>query len=99
MTKKFLFFIVLFQVISLNNFVSSEIIPLKKPNQTKEETEKKLLIDVLKPLPKPIKKTETKIVEEKIVVKKENKSGLILPKKKPLIAGSKRTPELKISKL
>ena len=33
---------------------------------------KKLLIDVLKPLPKPIKKSEKKIVEEKVIVKKEN---------------------------
>ena len=60
MSKKFLFFIVLFHLISSNNFVLSEIIPLKKPTQSKEVTQKKLLIDILKPLPKPIKKTETK---------------------------------------
>ena len=82
MSKKFIFFIVLFYLINVNNFAISEIIPLKKPTQTKEETEKKLLIDVLKPLPKPIQRTETKKIEEKSIVKKEKKSGFILPKKK-----------------
>ena len=75
----------------MNNIALSDILPLKKPAQTKEETQKKLLIDVLKPLPKPIKKIVTKKIEEKTVVKKEKKIGLILPKKKPLIAGSKKT--------
>ena len=89
---------VLFFSINLNNFAISEIIPPKKPMQTKEETQKKLLIDVLKPLPKPIKKSEKKIVEEKVTVKKEKKIGLILPKKKPLIAGTEKTDEIKISK-
>ena len=55
MTKKFLFLIVLFHLLSINNFALSEIIPLKKPFQSKEETQKKLLIDILKPLPKPTK--------------------------------------------
>ena len=98
MSKKFIFFIVLFYLINVNNFVISEIIPLKKPTQTEEETVKKLLIDVLKPLPKPVQRTETKKIEEKSIVKKEKKSGFILPKKKPLIAGSKKTKEVKISK-
>ena len=64
MTKKFLFLIVLFQALSINSFAFSEIVPLKKPIQTKEETQKKLLIDVLRPLPKPIKKTEIKEIKE-----------------------------------
>ena len=98
MSKKLLYFIVLLYLTNLNSLAISEIIPLKKPIQTKEEVQKKLLIDVLKPLPKPIKKIETKKIEEKIVVKKEKKIGLILPKKKPLIAGSKKTEEVKISK-
>ena len=98
MSKKFIFFLVLFHLINVNNFAISEIIPLKKPSQTKEETEKKLLIDVLKPLPKPVQRTETKKIEEKSIVKKEKKSGFILPKKKPLVAGSKKTKEVKISK-
>ena len=98
MSKKLLFFAILFNLLNLNNFAHSEIIPLKKPVQTKEEKQKKLLIDVLRPLPKPVAKTETEIVEKEVLVKKENKSGLILPKKKPLIPGSKKTTDIKISK-
>jgi soluble lytic murein transglycosylase len=100
MPKKFLFFIVLFLFSSANNIAQSDIIPLKKPLQTIEETKKKLSTDVLKPLPKPIKKTENKIVEDKVIVKKEKKNRLILPKKKPLIAGTnvKKVKEIKISK-
>ena len=66
MLKKFLFFIVLFITAETYSFALSDIIPLKKPVQTKEETEKKLLIDILKPLPKPILKSETKKKEEKV---------------------------------
>ena len=98
MSKKILFFIVLFHLCSLGNIVLSDIVPIKKPSQTKEETQQKLLIDVLKPLPKPIEKTKTKTVEEKVIVKKEKKVGFILPKKKPLIAGSEKPKNVKISK-
>ena len=98
MSKKIVFFIVLFNLISINSICLSDIIPLKKPFQSKQETQKKLLIDILRPLPKPIKKTEEKKVEEKITVKKEKKSGLILPKKKPLIAGTEKPATVKISK-
>ena len=63
MLKKILFLIVLFPLVSLTNIAISDIIPLIKPSQTTEETEKKLLIDVLKPLPKPIKKTQKKKIE------------------------------------
>ncbi len=102
MSKKFLFFIVMFHMIISNNFVLSEIIPLKKPSQTMEETNKKLLIDVLKPLAKPIENIETenkkKELEKKIVQKKEKKNIFILPKKKPLIAGAKKVLDVKISK-
>jgi soluble lytic murein transglycosylase len=98
MPKKIFYLMVMIYSISLYNFAISEIIPLKKPIQTKEETQKKLFIDVLKPLAKPIKKSKKKIVEEKIIVKKEKKVGLILPKKKPLIAGIEKAEEIKISK-
>ena len=85
MSKKILFFILLLNLLSFNNLVSSEIIPVKKPLQTKEEKQKKLLIDVLKPLPKPLEKTEEKTLKEKVVVKKEDKKrGFILPKKNHL---------------
>jgi soluble lytic murein transglycosylase len=102
MLKKFLFFIGLCHLMILTFCTAiaqgNELIPLKKPAQTKEETKKKLLIDILKPLPKPIIQTKVKKLEEKIVVKKKKKSNFILPKKKPLIAGSKKESEVKISK-
>ncbi len=69
------------------NFVSAEIIPIKKPSQTIEEKEQKLLIDVLKPIPKPLVKKETEPKQEKIVENKKDKKETILPKKKPLVAG------------
>ena len=56
MSKKFLFFIVLLHLTSVSSVSLSDIIPIKKPVQSKEITEKKLLIDVLRPLPKPIEK-------------------------------------------
>ena len=98
MGKKILFFIVLIKVLFILNFALGDIIPIKKPIQTKEETQKKLLVDFLKPLPKPINKFEVKQIEEKKVLKKEKKSLLILPKKKPLVTGSKKTENVKISK-
>ena len=88
--------------VNLTFLLYAEIIPLKKPIQTKEEEEKKLLFDILKPLPKPIEKKEIKKkeeqVEKKIVSKKKSAQGIILPKKKPLIAGSKTTDTVKKSK-
>ena len=103
MSKKIVFFIVLFNLIGINSICLSDIIPPKKPFQSKQETQKKLLIDILRPLPKPIKQSETKKIEKKIVVKKDKKNEFILPKKKPLISGSKiseskKTTDIKISK-
>ena len=90
MSKKFFFFITLLNLVLINNLAISQILPLKKPVQSEEETQKKLLIDFLRPLPKPIKKVEPKKIEKKIIVKKDNIDGIILPKKKPLIAGSQK---------
>ena len=61
MFKKLLIFpvLILLTVFSLTK-IFAEIIPLKKPLQTKEEREQKLLIDVLKPLQKPRTKIEEK---------------------------------------
>ncbi len=103
MSKKIVFFIVLFNLIGINSICLSDIIPPKKPFQSKQDTQKKLLIDILRPLPKPIKQSETKKIEKKIVVKKDKKNEFILPKKKPLISGSeisgsKKTADVKISK-
>ena len=98
MSKNFLFFITLLCLITINSNAISEILPIKKPVESNELTQKKLLVDVLKPLPKPIKNIETKQIKKQIIVKKEKKIGIILPKKKPLIAGTKSTKEIKISK-
>ena len=98
MSKKFLFLIALLNLILISSFANSEILPLKKPIQSKEVTKKKLLIDVVRPLPKPITKVETKKTKEKVIVKKKRIDGIILPKKKPLIAGSKKVSNVKISK-
>ena len=102
MLKKFIFFINLFFFSTITILFSTEIIPLKKPIQTKAEKDQKLLIDVMKPLPKPIPE---KIVEEikkkpegEIKLKAEKDLGIILPKKKPLIAGTKKTDTAKKSK-
>ena len=102
MLKKFIFFINLFFFSTITILFSTEIIPLKKPIQTKAEKDQKLLIDVMKPLPKPIPE---KIVEEikkkpegEIKLKAEKDLGIILPKKKPLIAGTKKKDTAKKSK-
>ena len=99
MFKKLLIFpvLILLTVFSLTK-IFAEIIPLKKPLQTKEEKEQKLLIDVLKPLQKP----RAKIEEKKEIKPKEKKitkkTNLILPKKKPLIAGKQKITDKKKSK-
>ena len=66
MIKKILFWIVLINLFGLQTIAQSDIIPLKKPIQSDELTQKKLLIDVLKPLPKPIPKIVTKEIEKKL---------------------------------
>ena len=80
------------------NFSSAQILPLKKPKLSTEETQKKLLVDVLKPLPKPIKKKEIEEKKEIIVKKVKEQSGLLLPKKKPIIVGSAVVNNIKESK-
>ena len=98
MVKKILFFIGLFHFIGGFNIALCEIVPLKKPQQSEEETQIKLLSDAIKPLPKPIIKKKPDEIKKKVVEKKQINSGLILPKKKPLIAGTQKTKDIKISK-
>ncbi len=102
MLKKFIFFINLFFFSTISVLFSTEIIPLKKPIQTKAEKNQKLLIDVMKPLPKPIPKKIVEEIEKKpegeIKLKAEKDLGIILPKKKPLIAGTKKIDTAKKSK-
>ena len=85
-------------MIGFNNVALSDLIPLKKPIQTKEVTNKKLLKDILAPLPKPLEKSKKNILKKKVVSKEVKLDSLILPKTKPLIAGSKKTKSVKISK-
>ena len=53
MFKKFLLIIGLIVIFNKSIQAFAEIIPLKKPVQNIKEKEKKLLVDVLKPLQKP----------------------------------------------
>ncbi len=101
MLKKFIFFISLFLFSNITIFLSAEIIPLKKPIQTQEEKDQKLLIDIIKPLPKPVTKKaieKNKEPKKEIKLKAEKDLDIILPKKKPLIAGTKKTDTAKKSK-
>ena len=102
MLKKFLFFISLFIFSNVTFLLFAEIIPLKKPIQSKEVKEQKLLIDILRPLPKPtikkIIKKEEKQPDKTTITKKEKNLGIILPKKKPLIVGLKEIDSAKKSK-
>ena len=102
MFKKFLLIISLFIFFNQSIEAFAEIIPLKKPDQSIKEKEQKLLVDVLKPLQKPstkkaIKKQQKQTNYKKITNKKSN-IGIILPKKKPLIAGAKKKDPVKKSK-
>ena len=63
-----------------------KIVPLKKPLLSDSELKKKVLVNILKPLPKP-KKIEKKIVNNEIIEKETKKPKYLIPKKKPLIAG------------
>ncbi len=102
MFKKFLLIIGLIVILNQSAQTFAEIIPIKKPVQSMKEKEKKLLVDVLRPLQKPstkevIKKEQKQPDSEKITKKKSN-VGIILPKKKPLIAGVKKEDPVKKSK-
>ena len=102
MFKKFLLIIGLIVIFNQSAQTFAEIIPLKKPVQSIKEKEKKLLLDVLKPLQKPstkkVIKKEQKQPDYKKVTKKKSNTGIILPKKKPLIAGVKKDDPVKKSK-
>ncbi len=97
MSKKILFLTVLFAFFRISFVYSLEIIPLKKPLQSNDDKEKKLLIETTRPLPKPLKENVKEKIQEK-KPKKAKKIEFILPKKKPLIPGKKKTTQIKISK-
>ena len=79
MFKKILFlgFTVSILIFSNNLFAEiNSVVPLKKPVLSKEEIQKKISINILKPLKKPTKTKKIKI--EEVIVKKE----LVLKEKK-----------------
>ena len=92
MSKKILFLTVLFAFFRISFVYSLEIIPLKKPLQSNDDKEKKLLIETTRPLPKPLKENVSEKIQEK-KPKKAKKIEFILLKKKPLIPG-KKTPKI-----
>ena len=75
MVKKILFFIGLFHFIGGFNIALCEIVPLKKPQQSEEETQIKLLSDAIKPLQKPIIKKNLMRLRKKLL--KKNKSIVV----------------------
>ena len=101
MIKKLTIIVSLIFVININHsFVKADennLIPLKKPELSKQELEKKVLINILKPLPKPSKlKNEDSSLNS--VEKKTIKPKFLLPKKKPLIAGADTKEKITKSK-
>jgi soluble lytic murein transglycosylase len=74
-----------------------KILPIKKPILSDSELQKKVLVNIIKPLPKPDLSKEQKKTE---VADEENNQSpqYLLPKKKPLIAGINIKPDIDKSK-
>ncbi len=104
MLKKILFLCFTVSILMFSNNLFAEIksiVPLKKPVLSKEEIQKKISINILKPLKKPSKTKEVKIEEvivKKELVLKEKKLSFKIPKKKPTVAGISSAMNIKISK-
>ena len=104
MLKKILFLGFTVSILMFSNNLFAEIksiVPLKKPVLSKEEIQKKISINILKPLKKPSKTKEVKIKEvivKKELVLKEKKLSFKIPKKKPTVAGISSAMNIKISK-
>ena len=77
MFKKFLLFIGLFTIFNHSFETFAEIIPLKKPIQSIKEKEQKLLIDVLKPLQKPLNKKVIKNEQNNPITKRSQRKRAI----------------------
>ena len=74
-----------------------KILPIKKPILSDSELQKKVLVNIIKPLPKPDLSKEQKNTE---VANEDNnqRPQYLLPKKKPLIAGINIKPDIDKSK-
>ena len=84
MLKKLIIFISsLFVFLNINIALSNEsnLLPVKKPKLSDQELKKKILINFLKPLPKPII-VENKNPTNEIVKKEIIKPKFLIPKKK-----------------
>ena len=90
MFKNLIIIVFLISFVNINHTIiaseKSKLIPLKKPKLTRQELEKRVLINILKPLPKPILKKD-KSPSTEFVKQKRIKTEILLPKKKPTIAG------------
>ncbi|MDC0351598.1 lytic transglycosylase domain-containing protein [Candidatus Pelagibacter sp.] len=74
-----------------------KILPIKKPILSDSELQKKVLVNIIKPLPKPDLSKEqkkTKVADEV----NNQRPQYLLPKKKPLIAGINIKPDIDKSK-
>ena len=104
MFKKILYLCFTVSILMFSNNLFAEIksiVPLKKPVLSKEEIQKKISINILKPLKKPSKTKEVKIEEvivKKELVLKERNLSFKIPKKKPTVAGISSAMNIKISK-
>ncbi len=104
MLKKILFLGFTLSILIFSNNLFAEInsiVPLKKPVLSKEEIQKKISINILKPLKKPSKTKDVKIEEvivKKDLVLKEKKLSFKIPKKKPTVAGINSAMNIKISR-
>ena len=76
---------------------TKNIMPLKKPLLTTKELDKKILINILKPLAKP-NKINNESNTKKIVKNKIDKPKFLIPKKKPIITGVSKKIKLDKSK-
>ena len=74
-----------------------KILPIKKPILSDSELQKKVLVNIIKPLPKPDLSKEQK--KTKVANEENNqRPQYLLPKKKPLIAGINIKPDIDKSK-
>ena len=103
MKKKILFLIsyIFFSTFNLTFLLANEknIIPLKKPQLSDKEINEKILLNILKPLPKP--KNEIINQQNQIADNNQNldqKLKFLLPKKKPVTAGVKNKEKIIRSK-
>ena len=82
-------YLIILNILSFLNisYVEGEILPLKKPSLSKEVKKSKEIQNIVKPLKKPLLKTEDSINKGELENKKTKKANIefLIPKSKPLI--------------